>query len=149
MQEMIAPDIHERHIYMCGPDGFMDAVKNILRELDFDMSQLHSESFGGTRTTQIETAPDLSQGEAFAVQFAQAGRTIRTNGTLPLLDLAEENDIDVEYGCRSGSCGDCKVKVLKGEVDADSDEGLTEEEIAAGYVLSCVASPRGDCIIDA
>lgn len=149
MLETIAPDIHERNIYMCGPNGFMDAVKDILRDMKFDISRLHLESFGGTRTSAAEAAPQEGKGEALSVQFAQTGKTVLTNGTLPLLDLAEEHDIDVAYGCRSGSCGDCKVKVLKGEVLADSQDGLTKEEIAQGYVLSCIASPRGDCIIDA
>jgi glycine betaine catabolism B len=147
--EEIAPDLHDRHIYMCGPNGFMDAVKDLLREVKFDMSRLHLESFGGTRTAKADAAPQPGDNKALSVQFAQTGKTVRTNGAIPLLDLAEEHDIDVEYGCRSGSCGDCKVRVLKGEVSAETDEGLTQEEIEAGYVLSCIASPQGDCIIDA
>ena len=152
MLEIIAPDLHERHIYMCGPEGFMDAVKDILRELKFDLGQLHSESFGGTRTTQVEP-PAAVPGDApeatMTVQFAKAGKTVPTDGRTPILDMAEEADIDIDYGCRSGSCGDCKVKLLSGKVDAETDDGLTEEEIAEGYFLSCVASPKGDCIVDA
>ena len=137
---------------MCGPEGFMDAVKDILRELKFDLGQLHSESFGGTRTTQVEP-PAAVPGDApeatMTVQFAKAGKTVPTDGRTPILDMAEEADIDIDYGCRSGSCGDCKVKLLSGKVDAETDDGLTEEEIAEGYFLSCVASPKGDCIVDA
>ena len=83
------------------------------------------------------------------IQFARAGKTVRSDGTMPLLDLAEEYDVDIDYGCRSGSCGDCKIKLLGGEVDADTDEGLTPEEIEAGYILTCVARPKGKCTIDA
>ena len=174
MIEMLAPDLNERHIYMCGPNGFMDAVVDILREMDFPLAQLHSESFGGTRTsrqpTRVTTPPPTAVlpgalGEAappapvapvappttgdISVQFARAGRSVQTDGTLPLLDLAEEYDVDIEYGCRAGSCGDCKVKVLEGKVDAETDEGLSEEEIEAGYLLTCVANPTGNCVIDA
>ena len=152
MLEIIAPDLHDRHLFMCGPEGFMEAVKDILRDLKFDLGKLHSESFGGTRTAQVET-PTVVVGDApkaaMSVQFARAGKTLPTNGQLPILDLAEEADIDIDYGCRSGSCGDCKVKLLSGKVDCETDEGLTEEEIAEGYFLSCVASPKGDCTIDA
>lgn len=140
----LAPDLHERRIYMCGPNTFMDSVKEILRGLDFEMSNLHVESFGGTPAAR----EPLSEGMV-SVQFAKADKTIQTNGALPLLDLAEENDIEVAYGCRSGSCGDCKLKLLEGEVDVDTTEGLTPEEVAAGYVLSCVAVPKSNCIIDA
>ena len=153
MLEIVAPDLHERQIYMCGPNGFMDAVKDILKELKFDLANLHLESFGGTRTAKAETPKIVSKTETtegtLSVQFAQTGRTLRTNDQTPLLDLAEENDIDIDYGCRSGSCGDCKVKLLAGQVTAETDEGLSEQEIADGYVLSCVAAPKGDCILDA
>ena len=172
MLEMIAPDLKDRHIFMCGPNGFMDAVKDHLRELDFPLAQLHSESFGGTRTSAspptASTPPPMAQlpgvlGESvppapttapktvgdIVVQFAKTGRRVNTDGQLPLLDLAEEHDIDIEYGCRAGSCGDCKVRVLEGKVGAETDEGLTEEEVKAGYVLTCVANPTGNCVIDA
>jgi len=39
--------------------------------------------------------------------------------------------------------------VLSGEVESENDEGLAEDDRAAGFVLSCVARPRGDCKIDA
>lgn len=171
MLQMIAPDLNERHIFMCGPNGFMDAVKDHLRELEFPLAQLHSESFGGTRTSTRPagtlSVPGTAQlpgalGEAtpnaptsapttgdIKVQFARTGRNVDTDGSLPLLDLAEEHDVDIEYGCRAGSCGDCKVRVLEGKVDAETDEGLSEEEIKAGYVLTCVANPTGNCVIDA
>lgn len=142
----LAPDLHDRHVYMCGPNPFMDSVKDILRDLDFEMSNLHVESFGGTPSTTVREP--LADGEV-SVQFAKADKTVSTNGALPLLDLAEEHGIEVAYGCRSGSCGDCKLKVLEGEVEAETDEGLTKEEIAAKFVLSCVAVPKTNCIIDA
>jgi len=144
----LAPDVKERHVFVCGPNSFMDHLKSLLRELDFDIAHLHSESFGGTRTAPADRpASDLGDG-AMCVQFAQTGKSATTDGALPLLDLAEECDIDIDYSCRSGSCGECKVKVLKGDVNVEITEGLTKEEIDMGYVLSCVATPSGNCIID-
>ncbi len=51
MLEKVVPDIHDRHVFMCGPEGFMVAVKDILKEMNFDQAKLHLESFGGTRTS--------------------------------------------------------------------------------------------------
>ncbi len=156
MMEMISPDLHERTIYMCGPDGFMKAVQGILAELKFDLSRLHTESFGGVRTSVTEKAAPVGGASAdetaatgkFAVEFTGSGKVARTDGSLSLLDLAEANDIDLDYGCRSGSCGDCKAKLVKGEVDMGAAAGLDAAEKAAGYVLTCVAKPKGDCTID-
>ncbi|GAA3922380.1 class I ribonucleotide reductase maintenance protein YfaE [Litoribacillus peritrichatus] len=37
----------------------------------------------------------------------------------PLLNSLEEHDIRIEYQCRSGYCGACRVTLLEGRVDYD------------------------------
>jgi ferredoxin len=86
---------------------------------------------------------------ALAIEFARSGKTARTDGKLPLLDVAEANDVDVGYSCRSGNCGECKVKLLHGEAAMSVDDGLAPADRAAGYILSCVALPKTNCVIDA
>jgi len=168
MLEMVAPDIHERHIFMCGPPGFMEAVKKILGQpilgQQFKLSNLHTESFGGIRTAAEEkTAPvavtaeadsvrppreEKGQEDLLTVEFARSGKKVATDGKTPLLDIAEELDIDIDYGCRSGSCGVCKTRLLKGSVDMTTDEGLEQKDKDNGYVLTCVATPLTDCTLD-
>lgn len=169
MLEMVAPDIHERQIYMCGPPGFMETVKKILGEPilghPFKLSNLHIESFSGVRTAAEEkstpptgtAAVSLAQppqaeetpAVSLAVEFVRSGKKVSTDGKTPLLDIAEEQDVDLDYGCRSGSCGACKARLLKGKVDMESEEGLEPEEKDNGYILTCVAMPLTDCILDA
>ena len=167
MIQQIASDLHDRHIYMCGPEGFMDAVKDMLKELNFNLANLHLESFGGVRTARANkstpppqlihrvapltaTPAEKKESEkAFTVTFARSDLEIKGDPEKPLLDLAEENDIDLDYGCRSGSCGDCRVRLLEGTVDQETDEGLEDEEREAGYILTCVATPTSDCKLDA
>ena len=38
----------------------------------------------------------------------------------------------------------CRAKVTKGKVEMAARYGLTDEEIAAGYVLTCQSVPVGD-----
>lgn len=146
MLELIAPDLRDRHIYMCGPEGFMSAVKDILSEVEFDLAQLHTESFTGIRTPSVTPA---ANGEETAVAFAKSGKVVKARAGATLLEVAEENGVDIDYGCRSGSCGDCKVRVIDGDVAQDVDDGLTNEELNKRYVLSCVARAKGKCVIDA
>ena len=149
MIRMIAPDLHEREIFLCGPEGFMEEVKEILKLLEFNFANLHQESFGGIRTVSAKTVPARDPDAApLSVQFAQTGKTLETDGSQSLLELAEDHDIDIDYGCRSGNCQDCRVKLLAGKVDSGT-EGLSDEEIAQGYVLSCVAMPKENCVVDA
>lgn len=158
MFKMLVPDLHERHIYMCGPGGYMEAVKTIMTELEFPMDHFNMESFGGVRTsTKNKQAPVGSHGaqaealrtEGHSVEFAKSGVTALAGSDLPLLDLAEENDVDIGYACRSGSCGECKVRLLKGEVDMENDDGLDAGEKKEGYVLTCVATAKGPVVLDA
>jgi ferredoxin-NADP reductase/anaerobic selenocysteine-containing dehydrogenase len=167
MLETLAPDLHERHVYMCGPAGFMDAVTAVLRDMQFDLANLHTESFAGVRTSRADKSAPAARIHAaggamiladqadepaagpITVEFARAGKKAMTDGARPLLDVAEAHDLDVAYGCRAGSCGDCKVRVLAGRVEMDVDDGLGPDEKAAGYVLTCVARPVTDCVLDA
>ncbi len=59
----VVPDLHERVIYMCGPEPFMDATKSLLQSLKFNMSQLHMESFGATRATRSYSIPPPGEGK--------------------------------------------------------------------------------------
>lgn len=167
---LVAPDLHERHVYLCGPDGFMVTAKGLLAEMGFNLANFSCESFGGLRTSATnKTVPEPDSGAPrgtiaatgagiskappelleFSIEFAKAGKTVPAGAKLPLLDLAESHDVDIDYGCRSGSCGDCKVRLLRGEVHMDVDDGLNDADRKNGYVLSCVAAPRSNCVIDA
>ncbi len=66
-----------------------------------------------------------------------------------ILDAAEEAGMKLPYSCRAGACFDCLGKVVEGEVDLTekATEFLRPDELKAGYVLLCAASPRSDCVI--
>ncbi|MDD1793161.1 hybrid-cluster NAD(P)-dependent oxidoreductase [Enterovibrio sp. ZSDZ42] len=129
----------QREIFVCGPEGFMDAAMTLLDLLGVPESQRHQEFF--SPPTMGEGAP------AAEVSITLDGEYIRGDNQRPILVQAEEVGVQVDYSCRAGVCGCCKMRLVEGEVHQPDMPALFPGEKEEGLVLACCCVPKGDVVL--
>jgi ferredoxin-NADP reductase len=138
-------DPHSHTFFLCGPQGFMNNARQILLALGVYQDQILQESFGESkRSTEF---PPQEPRPVETVVFMRSEKVCQVSAGSTLLDLAEQNDVQIPYGCRQGLCGACATRVLSGTVQMDVEAGLTPEQKNAGYVLPCVSRASGTVVL--
>ena len=138
--------------YMCGPPPMMAAVVSDLKEWGVPDARIHFEAFGpasvkAQKRPESESAAAPSADVSIDVTFAKSGKTAKwTPAAGSLLDFAEENGVDLDFGCRAGSCGTCVTALKTGEVEYLDEPSSPPEE---GTCLACIAQPKSALVIDA
>ncbi|MBT9383773.1 hybrid-cluster NAD(P)-dependent oxidoreductase [Pseudooceanicola sp. CBS1P-1] len=153
MLGLMAPDYLEREVFCCGPEPFMQAVRDALQGLGFDMDHYHQESFGAPTPevaedwTEDDTVPE--EGANAEVTFAISGVTHACKETDTVLLAARAAGLNIPSGCTFGVCGTCKIKKTSGQVHMVHNGGITDDDIEEGYILACCSNPIGKVEVEA
>jgi len=106
------------HVYVCGPNAFMDSVIEAAEQCGYQSSNIHKEFFN----VEVETS-----GSSFEVVAEQSGITIQVQEHQSIAAALKEAGIKVQVSCEQGTCGTCLCDVLEGTPD-HRDVYLTDEE---------------------
>jgi ring-1,2-phenylacetyl-CoA epoxidase subunit PaaE len=134
--------------FICGPGPMMDAAEEALLDKDVAKERIHIERFTAGRPSAALAAQMAAlQEEAAGLTLSVTldGRTRKVEfSAANILDSAREAGLPAPFACKAGVCATCRAKVTKGKVEMAARYGLTDEEVAAGYVLTCQSVPVGE-----
>ena len=153
MLELISPDYFERETFCCGPEPYMQNVRDVLHAAGYDMSRYHEESFVIPIHDESEIIEHddviVDETRKSVVRFSDADRVVNCRESDTILAASKEAGLHIPSACQFGVCGSCKVRKVSGEVHMVHNGGITDEEIEEGYILACCSNPLGEVVIEA
>jgi ferredoxin-NADP reductase/MOSC domain-containing protein YiiM len=141
--------------YICGPAGFMTAMRDALTALGVDQARVRTELFGALDainpglTGQHRPPPHQPAGPAGTgpqVTFARSGITTAFGDAWrSVLELADACDVPTRWSCRTGVCHTCVTPLLSGDISYAPDPLELPPD---GQILICCARPSTDLVLD-
>ncbi|CCH56410.1 oxidoreductase FAD/NAD(P)-binding domain protein [Fibrisoma limi BUZ 3] len=158
LSELDTYQLQNATFYLCGPDGMMAEARSALSLLGVPNERVFKESYVTAPVPVGEVVEEAGAGGAIDDEDGNPEITVLYEGSeykftvaphQTILEAALELDIDLPYSCQAGMCTACLGRCTSGKVKLDEEDGLTDAELKAGYVLTCVAHPlTNDVIIE-
>lgn len=132
--------------YLCGPQGLMEMATSTIKKIGFSKDVIHKESFYVPEKAENLSAKS-SQEHEIKIFFKGKEHLVKIATGKSVLFAGLESGIDLPYSCQSGNCTSCAGKCVSGSITMSATEGLTQEQLNNGYVLTCVGYPQSDDVV--
>lgn len=154
------PDIAKRPCYICGPNAMMAMTVQVLKDLGVPAEQIKLEEFIAAKKTELAamdartcvSAPDVlapDDGTGPKLKFSRSGKSVALAPDKPLLEIAEEAGVEIDFECRSGICGRCKTRLLGGCVTMETQDALNDDDKSRNIILMCQARANEPVTVEA
>lgn len=146
----IVPDLAHSISFVCGPTPMIESMKALLANEGVPASQIRHEVFEAAVAAAAEAPPRKAQPTrvaSYRMSCTRSQKEVDVRSGRTVLEAAEDAGVDVPSLCRAGVCGTCRVRVAAGEVECES-AALAADEVDAGFVLACVATPQSDFAVE-
>ena len=138
-------------IFICGPNAMIFLIRDYLLENGFDRKQIHFELFN---TEGIDQKPKkkrtVDSSILTEINIQEGGKQFKFSipkGSDNILDAAIKKNADLPFACKGGVCCTCRAKLIEGNVEMEVNYALEQEEVDAGYILTCQAIPLSDKVV--
>ncbi|MCK8481808.1 ferredoxin--NADP reductase [Psychroserpens algicola] len=133
--------------YLCGPEGMIHTVKDVLTEHDIDENRIHFELFKAAKPTEIESNTIADGRTKVTVLLDDETSVFEMSHKQTVLEAALDEDIDAPYSCQGGICSSCIARVTEGKATMRQNNILTDGELAEGLILTCQAHPTTSTLV--
>lgn len=133
------------HYFVCGPGNMTDSVKIALLGRGIEAKQIHTEHFVNASHVPGEFSA-ASEGKRVIVHLQGKKFDITVPPGATILDVLVKGKYDPPYSCTAGACSTCMAKLLSGKVNMEVCYALDDEEVKAGYVLTCQSHPETEVV---
>ena len=139
-------------VFICGPGAMMTAVEaaSLAHGVPADKVLLERFTSDDIKIDQAVVREMERKAQGAQVQVRIDGR-MRTLAFDPakgsILENARAAGLPAPFACKAGVCATCKAKVVSGEVKMKVNYGLSPEDLAQNYVLTCQAMPVSDKVV--
>jgi len=144
---------HVDEAFICGPETLIFTVRDFLEAHGVNKKNIHFELFttpGQRQSTAKKTESAVETGPRSHVTIRLDGRSIDFDLSFSgdsILDAALRQGADLPYACKGGVCCTCRAKLVEGEVNMDVNYSLEQDEIEAGFILTCQSHPVTERIV--
>jgi ring-1,2-phenylacetyl-CoA epoxidase subunit PaaE len=136
--------------FICGPGPMMDAAEEALQAVGVPHDKIFVERFTAGRPSaalaaQMQALQSRAQGLTMLVTLDGRKRRVPFSAEAGnILDSARAAGMPAPYACKAGVCATCRARIVSGDVEMAARYGLSDAEVAAGYVLTCQSVPKGE-----
>ncbi len=127
--------------YLCGPEGMIHTVKDVLTDHNIDENTIHFELFKAAKPSEIKDTPEASGHTQITIMVDDDESTFEMSQKQTILEAALDEDIDAPYSCQGGICSSCIARITAGEATMRQNNILSDNEVAEGLILTCQAQP--------
>ncbi|MBN8476328.1 PDR/VanB family oxidoreductase [Sulfuritalea sp.] len=139
LSKVLAFPSPDTHLYVCGPQGFIEAVKSSAQVHGWLASNVHYEYFGATA---VAGAAD----KAFSLHLNSNGSFVLVAPGQTAIAALATAGITVPASCEQGVCGTCLTRVLEGEPDHRDHYLTPAEQKENRQFLPCVSRAKSDVL---